>query len=70
MSTGNKHDSGAAQCARRRLRRWAVVLELPRGADLEATSRTLRVTIRKGVNTIYDAFSCVVKLFRPDKLRC
>ena len=61
MSTGNKHDSGAAQGARRATEqapessagggRWSakrkisVVLELLRGADLEATSRKHRVTI-------------------------
>src|ERR1044071_7607523 len=61
MSTGNKHDSGAAEGARRATEqvpessagggRWSakrkvsVVLELLRGADLEATSRKYRVTI-------------------------
>ena len=61
MSTGNKHDSGAAQGARRATeqapessagggrwsakRKMSVVLELLRGADLEATSRKHRVTI-------------------------
>jgi len=62
MSTGNKHDSGAAQGARRATEqspesaragagRWSakrkvsVVLELLRGADLEATSRKYRVTV-------------------------
>src|SRR6478752_10129534 len=61
MSTGNKHDSGAAQGARRATEqapessagggRWSakrkasVVLELLRGADLESTSRKHRVTI-------------------------
>ncbi len=60
MSTGNKHDSGAAQGARRATEqapessgggRWSakrkasVVVELLRGADLEATSRKHRVTI-------------------------
>ena len=61
MSTGNKHDSGAAQGARRATdqapessragagrwsakRKVSVVLELLRGADLEATSRKYRVT--------------------------
>ena len=56
MSTGNKHDSGAAQGAQRATeqapesslagggrwsakRKMSVVLELLRGADLEATSR-------------------------------
>lgn len=62
MSTGSKHDSGAAQGARRATeqapesspagggrwsakRKMSVVLELLRGADLEATSRKHRVTI-------------------------
>jgi transposase-like protein len=62
MSTGNKHDSGAAQGARRATEqapeswaagggRWStkrklsVILELLRGADLDATSRKHRVTI-------------------------
>jgi len=61
MSTGNKHDSGAAQEARRATEqaaessaargRWSarrktsVILELLRGADLEATSRKYRVTV-------------------------
>ena len=62
MSTGNKHDSGAAQGARRATEqppesspagagRWSskrkvsVMLELLRGADLEATSRKYRVTV-------------------------
>jgi transposase len=62
MSTGNKHDSGAAQGARRATEqasessaaaggRWSarrktsVILELLRGADLEATSRKYRVTV-------------------------
>ena len=62
MSTGNKHDSGAAQGAQRATeqapesslagggrwsakRKMSVVLELLRGADLEATSRKHRVTI-------------------------
>jgi len=62
MSTGSKHDSGAAQGARRATEqspesaragagRWSakrkvsVVLELLRGADLEATSRKYRVTV-------------------------
>jgi len=62
MSTGNKHDSGAAQGARRATeqapessaagggrwsvkRKMSVVLELLRGADLEATSRKHRVTV-------------------------
>jgi hypothetical protein len=62
MSTGNKHDSGDAQGARRATEqspessaagsgRWSarrkatVVLELLRGADLEATSRKHRVTV-------------------------
>ena len=62
MSTGNKHDSGPAQGARRATeqapessspgggrwsakRKMSVVLELLRGADLEATSRKHRVTI-------------------------
>ena len=62
MSTGSKHDSGAAQGARSATerapesspagggrwsakRKMSVVLELLRGADLEATSRKHRVTI-------------------------
>src|SRR6476620_11746303 len=62
MSTGNKHDSGAAQGARRATeqapessaagggrwsakRKMSVILELVRGADLEATSRKYRVTV-------------------------
>lgn len=62
MSTGNKHDSGAAQGARRATEqspeslpagagRWSsrrkvsVILEVLRGADLEATSRKYRVTV-------------------------
>ena len=62
MSTGNKHDSGAAQGARRATEqapessgagggRWSikrklsVILELLRGADLDATSRKHRITI-------------------------
>lgn len=61
MSTGNKHDSGAAQGARRATeqapessagggrwsakRKMSVILELLRGADLEATSRKHRVTV-------------------------
>jgi transposase-like protein len=61
MSTGNKHDSGAAQGARRATeqapessdgggrwsakRKMSVILELLRGADLETTSRKHRVTV-------------------------
>src|SRR3954468_17606597 len=62
MSTANKHDSGAAQGARRATeqapessaaaggrwsarRKMSVILELLRGADLEATSRKYRVTV-------------------------
>ena len=62
MSIGNKHDSGAAQGARRATEqspesspagagRWSsrrkvsVILEVLRGADLEATSRKYRVTV-------------------------
>jgi len=71
MSTGSKHDSGAAQRARRATeqapesspagggrwsakRKMSVVLELLRGADLEATSRKHRVTIIAcGKGTLY-----------------
>ena len=61
MSTGNKHDSGAAEGARRATeqapessagggrwsakRKMSVILEMLRGADLEATSRKCRVTV-------------------------
>ena len=61
MSTGNKHDSGAALGARRATeqapessagggrwsakRKMSVILELLRAADLEATSRKHRVTV-------------------------
>jgi transposase-like protein len=61
VSTGNKHDSGAAQGARRATeqapessagggrwsakRKMSVILELLRGADLETTSRKHRVTV-------------------------
>lgn len=61
-TTGNKHDSGAAQGGRRATeqapeslaagggrwsskRKMSVILELLRGADLEATSRKNRVTV-------------------------
>src|SRR5437764_10727089 len=63
MATSTKHDSGAAEGARRATEqspeslpaagagRWSsrrkvsVILELLRGADLEATSRKYRVTV-------------------------
>src|SRR5919107_1370787 len=61
MSTTKKHDSGAAEGARRATEspessvggagRWSsrrkvsVILELLRGADLESTSRKYRVTV-------------------------
>jgi hypothetical protein len=58
MSTGNKHQSGAAQGATEQApdssagggrwsakRKMSVILELLRGADLEATSRKYRVTV-------------------------
>jgi transposase len=58
MSTGSKHQSGAAQGATEQApdsstgggrwsakRKMSVILELLRGADLEATSRKYRVTV-------------------------